>query len=76
MTKHQERLQKSYDEIEGKGLYIEYGLDFSGFKNDHEISQATCKLLSDNFGIAEDGTYIKEIIEQACYQSALAGVQD
>ena len=52
---------------------IEGGLDFSDCGGAYEVIEAACKLLVDNFEIAIDGTYIKEIIEQACYESATRG---
>tara|TARA_R110002012_G_C11305765_1_gene573930 strand:- start:66 stop:287 length:222 start_codon:yes stop_codon:yes gene_type:complete len=53
-----------------KDEYIIGGtLDFSDCDDVFKIADAACKLLVDNFEIAMEGTYIREIIEQACFES-------
>lgn len=69
-----EKRQKQYEDISEAGEYIDGRLDYSDCKNCWDVCEATCKLLYDNFGeIAAEGTYIKEIIEKACYESAKRG---
>ena len=47
---------------------IEGALDFSDCKDGSAVIDAACKLLVDNFDIAMNGTYIQEIIQQACFE--------
>jgi len=44
---------------------IEGSLDFEDCNDVSDVVEAACKLLIDNFDIGMNGTYIKEIIEQA-----------
>jgi len=61
--------QRQLDEFMGTEYMIDGRLDFKDCSDVYEVIDATCKLLVDNFGIGIKGTYIREIIEQACYES-------
>ena len=61
--------QKQYDMLKGENYQIEGLLNYDDCESVHDVVEAACKLLIDSFGIAHEGTYIKEIIEQACYES-------
>ncbi len=64
-----EKRQKQLAELMKTEYLIEGQLDFKDCVSVFDVVDATCKLLVDNFDVAMDGTYIKEIIEQACYES-------
>lgn len=64
-----EKRQKQLTELMETQFFIEGSLDYSDCKSVECVIEAACKLLVDNFEIAMDGTYIKEIIEQACWES-------
>lgn len=61
--------QKQYDILLKENYKIELTLNYDDCEDVTDVIEATCKLLIDNFDIAHEGTYIKEIIEQACYES-------
>jgi len=62
--------QENLEEIMKDKFYIEHLMDFEDCESVDDVIDATCKLLVDNFEIAMDGTYIRELIEQACYLSS------
>lgn len=64
-----EKRQKELKELMDESMMIECTLDFKDCEDVEQVCNAACKLLVDNFEIAMDGTYIREIIEQACYES-------
>ena len=64
-----EKRQSQLDALMKDKYLIEGALDFKDCVSVYDVIDATCKLLVDNFDVAMDGTYIKEIIEQACYES-------
>lgn len=64
-----EKRQSQLDEFMKIEYMIEGRLDFKDCLEVYEVIDATCKLLVDNFDIGMKGTYIREIIEQACYES-------
>jgi hypothetical protein len=48
--------------------------DFSDCDDFHDVADAVCKLLIDNYDVGHNGSYIKELIQIACYKSAQIGV--
>jgi len=68
--------QYEFDELKRTDYKIENQLDFDDCADYFDVIEAACKLLVDNFDIAHDGTYIKEIIEQACFESAKRGCDE
>ena len=65
--------QKRQEQFIGKvdkDFALDYCLDFSDCKDMMGVAEAACKLLRDNFeGVAVKGSYIEEIIWQACAES-------
>ena len=68
--------QAHFNELKHTNYKIECQLGFDDCADYFDVIEATCKLLVDNFDIAHDETYIKEIIEQACFESAIRGCDD
>ena len=60
---------KQLKEIMNGEFFIEGMLDFSDCKSVEAVSLAACKLLLAEFDVGHKGSYIREIIEQACYES-------
>jgi len=62
--------QEHLKEIMDENVFIEYMMDFEDCETVDDVVNATCKLLVDNFDIAVEGSYIRELIEQACSLSS------
>ncbi len=75
MDKGSKKRQEQYNEIKSNQYYIEGQLDFNDCEDNNEVIDAACKLLEDNFDIAHNGTYIYEIIQNACWETAQRGVE-
>jgi len=70
MSSGSEIRQKEFDELQANDYTMDDELYFDDCYSVHDVVEASCKLLVDNFGIAMDRTRIKEIISEACHQSA------
>jgi len=62
--------QATYEQIKASGEFIEGRIDYSDCGTIPDVADAAIKLLQDNFDIAIDGSYIKEIIVDACFSAA------
>jgi len=62
--------------LEDNQFYIEGTLDFSDCETTGDIIDATCQILVERFDIAHENTYIWELIQQACFESADRGIEN
>jgi len=68
-----ERQDSLKDHMKNEYYLSETAWDFSDCQDQYEICEAVCKLLIDNFDIAHEGSYIRELIEIACEKCADMG---
>ena len=64
-----EERQKHLKESMDTSYKLENTLDFSDCETVECVIEAACKLLVDNWDVAVEGSYIREIITDACYES-------